>query len=114
VGCGKSEQDAAPGGGQLPTAGKPIVNSIDMKLTLIPAGEFQMGSPNSDSEASINEKPQHLVKITQPFYLGVYEVTQEQYERVMEQNPSDGRIGGYVPGRVGELERRGRVLPSFV
>ena len=59
-----------------------------MKLKLIPAGEFQMGSPESDSDAGDDEKPQHLVKITKPFYLGVYEVTQQQYEQVMGSKPS--------------------------
>ena len=53
-----------------------ITNSIGMMLALIPAGEFQMGSPNSGEDASGDEKPQHLVRITQPFYLGVTEVTQ--------------------------------------
>jgi formylglycine-generating enzyme required for sulfatase activity len=64
------------------------VNSIGIKLAFIPAGEFQMGSPDSDSDALGNEKPQHTVRITKPFYLGVTEVTQEQYERVMGTNPS--------------------------
>ena len=103
VGCGNNEPEVSPDAPlsdtqtQPSTVDKPIVNSIGMKLTLIPTGEFQMGSPGSDSEASDNEKPQHLVKITQPFYLGVYEVTQEQYERVMGQNPSDGHIAAKYP-----------------
>jgi formylglycine-generating enzyme required for sulfatase activity len=58
-----------------------ITNSIGMKFVLIPAGEFLMGSPDI-------EKPQHRVTITQSFYLGVYPVTQEEYERVVETNPS--------------------------
>ena len=66
-----------------------ITNSIGMKLRLIPAGEFMMGSPESDDEAKGSEKPQHKVRITKPFYLGVYEVTQAEYERVMGTNPSD-------------------------
>jgi formylglycine-generating enzyme required for sulfatase activity len=66
-------------------------NSIGMKLTLIPAGEFQMGSPDSDSAALDREKPQHLVKITKPFYLAVHEVTQQQYEKVMEARPWQGK-----------------------
>ena len=65
-----------------------ITNSIGMMLALIPAGEFQMGSPNSGEDASGDEKPQHLVRITQPFYLGVTEVTQAQYEAVTGTNPS--------------------------
>jgi formylglycine-generating enzyme required for sulfatase activity len=47
-----------------------------------------MGSPDSDSDAGSNEKPQHKVRITKPFYLGVYEVTQAEYEKVMVENPS--------------------------
>ena len=67
-----------------------ITNSIGMKLKLISAGEFRMGSPDSDSDALDDEKPQHLVKITKPFYLGVYEVTQQQYEQVMGVRPWQG------------------------
>jgi formylglycine-generating enzyme required for sulfatase activity len=65
-----------------------LTNSIGMKLVLIPAGEFLMGSPDSDSDAQSNEKPQHRVQISRPFYLGVYEVTQAEYEKVMGTNPS--------------------------
>jgi len=65
-----------------------IVNSVGMKLKLIPAGEFMMGSPESDDHALSHERPQHKVRITKPFYLGVYEVTQAEYEKVMESNPS--------------------------
>jgi formylglycine-generating enzyme required for sulfatase activity len=67
---------------------KLITNSVGMKLTLIPAGEFMMGSPDSDKDAYPDEKPQHRVRITRPFYLGVYPVTQAEYERVMGGNPS--------------------------
>jgi formylglycine-generating enzyme required for sulfatase activity/serine/threonine protein kinase len=65
-----------------------IKNSIGMTLNLIPAGEFMMGSSEDDRAANSNEKPQHLVRITRPFYLGVHEVTQAQYEVVMGNNPS--------------------------
>ena len=58
--------------------GDPIVNSVGMVLVPIPAGEFQMGSPDSESDTGPDEKPQHLVKITKPFYLSVYVVTQQQ------------------------------------
>ena len=71
--------------------GDPIINSVGMLLVPIPAGEFQMGSPDSDSDAFSNEKPRHLVKITKPFYLSVYEVTQQQYEKVMGVRPWQGK-----------------------
>ena len=70
--------------GPLPT----MENSIKMRLVQIPAGEFLMGSPDSDSEASSDEKPQHRVRITWPFHLGAFEVTQSQYQQVMGSNPS--------------------------
>jgi formylglycine-generating enzyme required for sulfatase activity len=65
------------------TSGNEIVNSIGMKLKLIPVGEFQMGSNEYDSE-----KPRHLVTISQPFYLGVYPVTQHEYMQTTKKNPS--------------------------
>ena len=64
-------------------------NDIGMQFKLIPAGEFMMGSPADDPDSSSNETPQHRVQITKPFYLGAYEVTQEQYEKVMGKNPSN-------------------------
>jgi formylglycine-generating enzyme required for sulfatase activity len=68
-------------------------NSIGMQLTLIPGGEFLMGSPDSERDAGA-EKPQHRVQITRPFYLGTYEVTQAEYERVMGTNPSSLKTPG--------------------
>jgi formylglycine-generating enzyme required for sulfatase activity len=82
---------------------KTITNSIGMKLVLIPAGKFTMGSPEAelnDVMALIKEKqmpdwlqaesPQHEVEITKAFYLGVHEVTQGQWKAVMgkDNNPS--------------------------
>jgi len=67
---------------------KAMLNCLGMKLVLIQPGEFLMGSPDSDSEADSREKPQHRVQITKPFYLGVYEVTQAQYQKVVGSNPS--------------------------
>jgi formylglycine-generating enzyme required for sulfatase activity len=58
-----------------------------MKLKLIPAGEFLMGSPDSEEHRYDDEK-QHRVRITQPFYMGAHEVTQSQYEQVIGNNPS--------------------------
>jgi len=71
--------------------GDPMVNSIGMLLVPIPAGEFLMGSPGSDSDGRDNEKPHHLVAITKPFYLSVFEVTQQQYEKVMGVRPWQGK-----------------------
>ena len=75
-----------------PTAGTPtgrdiaptFTNSLGMEFVLIPAGEFMMGSNDGESD----EQPVHEVTISQPFYLGKYEVTQGQWEAVMGNNPS--------------------------
>ena len=66
---------------------KTITNSVGMKLVLIPKGTFQMGSPIEEEGAS-NDEEQHQVTISKDYYLGVYEVTQAQYEKVMGNNPS--------------------------
>ncbi len=81
-------------------------NGVKMKLTLIPAGKFLMGSPDEEQKAVVEELvgpwasesaawgavkregPRHSVTISRPFYMGIFEVTQEQYEAVMGANPS--------------------------
>ena len=63
-------------------------NGVNLEMVLIPAGEFMMGSPDADVGAQSDEKPQHRVLITKPFYLGKYLVTQEQWEAVIPNNPS--------------------------
>jgi len=72
---------------QAPETPKTHRNSIGMEFVLIPAGTFQMGA--NDSDADDNEKPVHTVRITQPFYLGKYEVTQGQWQAVMGNNRSN-------------------------
>jgi formylglycine-generating enzyme required for sulfatase activity/serine/threonine protein kinase len=80
-------------------------NSLGMKFTLIPPGEFEMGSTPEEIGWALKEgkkrnefpwyfervsaeAPRHRVKITKPFYLAMYDVTQGQYETVMGVNPS--------------------------
>jgi formylglycine-generating enzyme required for sulfatase activity len=74
-----------------------ITNSIGIKLVLIPAGEFLMGSPDSDPDADADEKPQHRVRITRPFYLGVRELTQGQYRAVAGENPGHFKESDDLP-----------------
>jgi formylglycine-generating enzyme required for sulfatase activity len=76
---------------------KVITNTIGMKLVLIPAGAFLMGSPESDKDAGNDEKPQHRVWITQPFYLGATPVTQDQYRAVTGANPSHFKESDDLP-----------------
>lgn len=69
-----------------PLAPKTWRSSIGMEFVRIEAGTFQMGA--NDREANDDEKPVHTVRISQPFYLGTYEVTQAQWQAVMGSNPS--------------------------
>ncbi len=59
-----------------------------MKLALIPAGTFTMGSPAGEADRQPDEGPQHMVHISQPFYMGVYEVTQGEFQKVLGRNTS--------------------------
>jgi formylglycine-generating enzyme required for sulfatase activity len=63
-------------------------NGVTMKLALIPAGTFKMGSDPNEPVRDSDEGPVRGVRIDKPFYMGVCEVTQEQYEKVMKTNPS--------------------------
>jgi formylglycine-generating enzyme required for sulfatase activity len=64
-------------------------NNVTLKLVLIPAGTFMMGSPENEKDRDNDEGPQHEVTISKAFYMGVTEVTQEQYEAVTGRNPSN-------------------------
>jgi formylglycine-generating enzyme required for sulfatase activity len=68
------------------------VNSDSYKTTnmvfrRIPAGTFTMGSPTNELGRNVGES-NHVVTLTKPFYIGVFEVTQKQWERVMGTWPS--------------------------
>ena len=59
-----------------------------MVMRLIPAGTYIMGSPQGEVGRKDNET-QHKVTLTKPFYAGVFEVTQKQYELVTGSTPSE-------------------------
>lgn len=70
-------------------------NKLKMKLVLVPAGEFQMGSPGPN-EPKVDERPQHLVRISKPFYLGAHEVTVGNFNAFVLANGDPTRGGsGY-------------------
>jgi formylglycine-generating enzyme required for sulfatase activity len=66
----------------------PLENSIGMKLKLLPPGTFKMGSNEGDPD----EMPIHTVRITSGFFLGVYEVTNAQWQKVVGASPSVWRF----------------------
>jgi len=88
-----------------PELAKAVTNSIGMKLVRVEPGVFLMGSPENEAERLPREH-QHEVEITRPFYVGVYEVTQEQYERVMGHNPSYFSSTGGAKDRVKGMDTR--------
>ena len=121
------------GGGQ-----KQITNSIGMKLTLIPAGGFKMGSSESARQTATffienydaiflpslpgvdglprlpevfdDEHPQHRVRITKPFYLGTYHVTRGQFRRfVNDSGYKTDAENGFEPGAAGWYPAKSKV-----
>jgi len=70
--------------------GDPIANSIGMVLVPIPAGEFMMGSSESE-EGRVDNETQHRVTLTKSFHLGRTEVTQGQWKVVMGTTPWQDR-----------------------
>ena len=60
---------------------------VSLEMVLIPSGKFMMGKPGKD----------HEVTITKPYCMGKYEVTQEQWESVMGNNPSSRNKGPKLP-----------------
>ncbi len=73
-------------------------NSLGLSLIAIPPGRFVMGSSPAERVAYDDEFPAHEVEIDQPFWLGKFPVTQDQYELVMGENPSRFlECGGTAP-----------------
>jgi formylglycine-generating enzyme required for sulfatase activity len=84
--------------------GAPVAfeNSVGMRFVLIPPGEFMMGSERTPAQTAklyggkdahyTCEHPRRKVKISKPFYMGVYEVTQSQWSAVMSSKPWDGKM----------------------
>ena len=73
-------------------------DTTSIEFVLIPPGEFIMGSKRPAEELAKLyggkasdydlEYPQHLVKISKPFYMSIYEITQLQWSALMGNNPS--------------------------
>jgi len=79
---------------------------VKLELVLVPAGKFKMGSNKNPIDPFSNievyqppeyEVPQHEVTLTRPFYMGKYEVTQEQWFEIMGENPSKQTKGRKLP-----------------
>jgi formylglycine-generating enzyme required for sulfatase activity len=63
-------------------------NSLGMEFILLPSGEFQMGALDYDTKADHTEKPSHDSKINKSFYISKFLTTQENWEKIMGNNPA--------------------------
>ena len=73
-------------------------DGVGMELVYIKPGTFMMGGERTkDGRFECVEVPKHEVTITRGFYLGKYEVTQEQYEAIMGSNPSQSTKHPHCP-----------------
>ncbi|MGB6298960.1 MAG: formylglycine-generating enzyme family protein, partial [Rivularia sp. (in: cyanobacteria)] len=73
--------------GQAEEFTEDLGNGVILKMVKIPGGSFIMGSPEDEKRSRDYERPQHQVNI-QPFFMGKFPVTQEQYEVITGKNPS--------------------------
>jgi serine/threonine protein kinase len=83
------KEDAALDPAQLPPAiDLPLNKSVSVRLLRMDTGAFVRGSPKEELGRRSNELMPERVTIAKPFYLGIYEVTQSQYDSVMPKSPS--------------------------
>ena len=75
-----------------------LPGDVSLELTLVHAGSFTMGSPDTERNRDASEGPQHTVTLADDFYLGTCEVTQAQWTALMGGPPS----AGYGDNRVGD------------
>ncbi|HUG93583.1 MAG TPA: formylglycine-generating enzyme family protein, partial [Planctomycetaceae bacterium] len=104
-------------------------NSLGMSLRLIPAGEFDMGTPPEDlaelpadsgwffarwvADRRQAETPQHRVRITRPFYMSAHEVTVGQFRQFVEASAYRTRAESDPAGGFGYTEGEWRRSPEF-
>ena len=81
-----------------------ILGKDGTEMVLIPAGDFQMGS--NDSQAEDNEKPVHTVYVD-AFYMDKYEVTNAQFKAFVDANPR------WRKHRIPQKYRSGRYLQDW-
>ena len=108
-------------------------NSIGMKLRLIPAGKFMMGSSKEEidfwlkqkhdgwyKDLLLSERPQHEVEITQPFYMGQTDVTVGQFRQFVkatgymtQAEREGGAVRGFPNGGFNDVANTDWLNPGF-
>lgn len=79
-------------------------DSLGMTFVLIPAGQYERGASPGEIDASADERPRHLVRISRDFLVGQHEVTQSQYQQVTGKNPSWFSAQGDGNAKVAKLD----------
>ncbi len=64
-----------------------LADGIKLEKVYFPGEYFLRGSPETEAERNENESPQHKVNLN-PFYMSKYLITQEQYQVIMDEDPS--------------------------
>lgn len=73
-----------------------LTNDVTVEMIYCEPGEFVMGSP-FDEEGRDSDEPQHKVTLTKGFWLSKCEITQAQWECIMNKNPSTFKNSGALP-----------------
>jgi len=69
----------------------PLTNEIKLRVRLVEPGEFTAGSTAAEAGPTAGTNPAVKTKVAEAFYLGVYEVTQDEYAALLKTNPSASR-----------------------
>jgi len=121
--AGERPVNRAPTDLPVPEGVESFVNSIGMRMIRIPAGDFVMGSPADERDRGQDES-QRGIRILKPFAISQTEVTQAEWNAIMEFNPSQF-VGNMLPvqnvsmsdawlfcGRLTNVDGRQYMLPT--
>jgi uncharacterized surface protein with fasciclin (FAS1) repeats/formylglycine-generating enzyme required for sulfatase activity len=92
-----------------------------IEMLLVPPGQFRMGRSEGDPNAYANEVPAHAVTVSQPYYLGRYEVTQAQWTKAVgakkpapKDDDGDAPAGIVIRGRAEFVDQQGNPIGGTV
>jgi formylglycine-generating enzyme required for sulfatase activity len=119
--------------GRMPAFTQPFVTALDnttrLEMQPIPAGEFEMGSPPEETPERHPSEQRRHVRISKPFWMGKYEVTQGQYQALLGVNPaffkgagldapvewvSWGEAEHFCEALTGWEQKAGRIPPGYL
>jgi formylglycine-generating enzyme required for sulfatase activity len=87
--AGEGEFEGEPAEGEGGTREIMLPGDVSLELVWVPSGTFQMGRYSGEAESYAEEDPQHGVTLSGGFWMGKYEITQQQWLAVMDTWPGD-------------------------